>query len=264
MTRAESARFRRMTLDELTIDDERAFRHVALYRDLKEVLRRDAYAFRTLPARGASWDRAVFLNLAFWGASDGGDVLVDQHIAADVVAHVAWHRLASRALGIPAQRPTADALFLGEAIASAFDVYLVGRLLGHAPKSSFLSTQVPAMASAASAAGLDAHGFSALLSDLAARPERAFANLRELLFDATSALHASNGADEALGVLARFSSHRFGALLHHYELANWVLYARVYGRRAASPKARAVDEALRKARDPLAWLHEAWVRPALA
>ena len=66
---------------------------------------------------------------------------------ADVVAHAAWHYLAARALAPAAGRSlSVDALFLGEAIASAFDVYLVGRLLGHAPRSTFLETQVPAMA----------------------------------------------------------------------------------------------------------------------
>jgi len=30
-------------------------------------------------------DRALFLNLTFWGASEGGDVLVDAHVPADVV-----------------------------------------------------------------------------------------------------------------------------------------------------------------------------------
>jgi hypothetical protein len=86
------------TIDELVIDDEDSFRHVALYADLKEVLRRADYKFRVLP-KGASarWDRALLLNLTFWGANAGGDVLVDEHLAADVVAHVAWHHLAAGA-----------------------------------------------------------------------------------------------------------------------------------------------------------------------
>ena len=35
-------RLRSLPLDELQIDDEPSFRHVALYGELKEVLRRDA------------------------------------------------------------------------------------------------------------------------------------------------------------------------------------------------------------------------------
>jgi hypothetical protein len=179
-------------LDQLVIEDEASFRHVGLYADLKEVLRRDGYEFRVLPESAEGrWDRALLLNLTFWASGEGGDVLVDDHISADVVAHVAWHHLASRALPSP---PSAETLFLGEAIASAFDVYLVGRLLGHAPRSTFLATQVPAMAEVAAAAGLSDDGFEALLDRIAGDPERAFEDLRELLYDATNALAACSTA----------------------------------------------------------------------
>src|SRR5258706_13738575 len=266
MPTREPARFGRATLDDLTIDDDRSFRHVELYADLKEVLRRDGYSFRILPEDGwASWDRALFLNLTFWGANEGGDVLVDAHVPADVVAHVAWHRLAVKALSTaPGERPSVDALFLGEAIASAFDLYLVGRLLGHSPGSSFLSTQVPAMAEAAESAGLDENAFDEMLQSVAQEPERAFASLRELLSDATAALFATEHAETALTVLTDLASHRFGSLLHHYELANWVLYARAYGSIEPAPKVRTIERSLREAKDPLQWLTDAWIRPALA
>src|SRR3954470_21668405 len=111
MAPPEPAQFRRLTLADLTIDDDRSFRHVEIYADLKEILRRDRYSFRILPESGlASWDRALFLNLTFWGANEGGDVLVDTQVPADVVAHVAWHHLAAKALSDPASaRPSVDA-----------------------------------------------------------------------------------------------------------------------------------------------------------
>lgn len=265
MTTRETARFARRTLAELTIEDEASFRHVALYADLAEVLRRDGYSFRVLPERDAGrWDRALLLNLTFWGASEGGDVLVDETVPADVVAHVAWHRLASNALPTaPGAKPSADALFLGEAIASAFDLYLVGRLLGHSPDSTFLATQVPAMADAALEAGCDEATFDALLEDVAREPEQAFEDLRALLVDATTALFACAHAEQALVALDRLGGHRFAPLLHRYELSNWVLYARAYGDAEPDPRARAVESALREADDAVAWLEGAWLRPAL-
>ncbi len=266
--------FARRTVDDLTIVDEAALRHVALYADLKEVLSRDAYPFRVL--RGASAgraDRALLLNLSFWTADSGGDVLAGESIEADVVAHAAWHHLAARAFagGASARRAASagalsvDALFLGEAIASAFDVYLVGRLLGHAPRSTFLETQVPAMAETASAAGLSERAFTALLADLARRPERAFEDLRQLLCDATAALFGCRDAEEASAALGALDGHRLSALLHRYELSNWVLYARAYARNErVDPRVRAVDRALRKAKAPLDWLATHWIAPALA
>jgi len=254
------------TIDELTIDDERSFRHVGLYADLKEILRRDGYKVRILPeSLSGRWDRALFLNLTFWGAGEGGDVLEGSEIPADVVAHAAWHHLAARAFG--AEAPSADALFLGEAIASAFDVYLVGRLLGHAPESSFLETQVPAMAEAAQAAGLPDDQFEALLDGIARDPEGAFEDLRALLVDVTRALVVCSSADDALAALAPFDGRRFGPLLHRYELSNWVLYARAYAGAALGPdeRVRLVDRALRaEGVVAIEWLTEKWVMPALS
>lgn len=58
MTTLDSLGFQRRTLDELTIEDDRSFRHIELYGDLKELLRREGYSFRILPEGGnASWDR---------------------------------------------------------------------------------------------------------------------------------------------------------------------------------------------------------------
>ncbi|MCW5835253.1 MAG: hypothetical protein KIS78_22825 [Labilithrix sp.] len=258
-------RFAAKTLDDLKIEDERSFRHVALYGDLKEVLRRDRYGFRVLPERSAGrWDRALLLNLTFWGASSGGDVLVEEKIPADVVAHAAWHHLAARALAdAPGAPLSSDALFFGEAVASAFDVYLVGRLLGHAPRSTFLATQVPAMAESAYEAGLSEGDFDALVQGIAADPDRAFEDLRQLLFDATTSLAACGDADEALAVLGRLDEHRFAALLHHYELSNWVLYAHAYARDkgavAPDPRVRAIDAELRRASASLDWLASTWI-----
>jgi hypothetical protein len=253
---------RSLSLDELEIEDERSFRHIALYDELKQVLRRDGYRFR-VPPPGAqvSWDRALFLNLTFWDPDEQGDVLVDEHVDADVVTHVAWHHLTRKALGGSAI--SAGALLLGESIASAFDLYLVGRLLGHAPEARFLETQVPSMAEAADAAGLSEEGFEALLSDISADPDRAFEDLRQLLFDATMTLVGCAGVTDAAEALSRFDAHRFASLLHHYELSNWILYARAHAPRSAlvDPEVRAVDEALRSAPIALDWLEQAWLRP---
>jgi hypothetical protein len=261
-------KLQKRTIDALTIDDERSFRHVGLYDDLKRALRDDGFCFRVPEPKGApdaTWDRVLFLNLTFWSASEPSDILLDDHVAADVVAHAAWHHLARRALPGPV---TAEGLFLGESIASAFDLYLVGRLLGHAPSSDFLETQVPAMSEAAATAGLSEEGFEALLERIAADPDRAFEDLRELLFDAATTLYACADADDAAALLERFAEHPYASLLHHYELSNWILYARAYAQpeagqgRRDDERVRRIDGALRAANVALDWLQEHWIAAA--
>jgi hypothetical protein len=264
-----SPAFRLLALDALSIDDEASFAHVGLYDDLKRVLLRAGYRFR-VPAGSAalSWDRALLYNLVYWDAdAPGGDVLVEPRLAADVVCHAAWHHLAGDALSPGGTRASPEALLLGEAIASAFDLYLVGRLLGNAPNAEFLATQVPAMSDVAHAAGADEARFEAMLAEVAAEPERAFEDLRALLFDAAIALLAAGDADAAARALAPFDGHRLAALLHHYELPSWLLAARA--RRATgfdeatASAARAADAAMRAAPASLDWLERSWVRPAL-
>jgi hypothetical protein len=253
-------RFRRLPLDDLYIDDERAFRHVELYDALKQALRRDGYRFRVPDPEPASWDRVLFLNLTFWDPGEGGDVLASATIPADVVAHVAWHHLGRRAIG----GASADAMLMGESIASAFDLYLVGRLLGHAPDAGFLETQVPAMAEVAEAAGLDEGAFEALLAEVARDPDRAFEDLRALLFEASTSLLACASADDAALALSRLEARRFAPLLHHYELSTWILYARAHARDALAPdgRVRALDAALRSAPVALDLLEKAWISAA--
>lgn len=254
---------RSATLDQLTIRDERAFRHIGLYGTLKQLLLDDRFQFR-IAEKNTAWQRVMFLNLTFWNAAEPSDVLEDTTIDADVVAHAAWHHATQRALANTGAPLTADALFLGESIASAFDIYLVGRTLGHGSpsgknSSSFLATQVPAMASVAADAGLSAKGFEALLRTVSDDPERAFEDLRQLLFDAATTLVTCDGIDAGAEALDRFSTHRFAALLHHYEVSNWVLYGRAYARGTTDPGIRAIDRALREAPVSLDWLEERWL-----
>jgi hypothetical protein len=253
-------RFRLVKLDELTIDDHSSFTGIAIYGRLEGILRRSAHCFR-IPESGRtlSWDRALFLNLTYWSEDEGADVLCDQHIPADVVAHVGWHEVVRRELArrrsSAAGAPTAGALFLAESIASAFDLYLVGRLLERAPECDFVTTQIPLMTECAAEAGLPEAGFSALLEEVVREPERAFEDLRALLFDAATGLLGCSGVAEAQAVLERLAGCRFAPLLHHYQLSNWILYARAYAKPlVADPVALEVDSALRQAPVSLDWL----------
>jgi hypothetical protein len=257
---------RSLTLDDLTIDDELSFRGVALYARLKDALRAAGHRFKVAaPGETASWDRALFLNLTFWSPTEEASVLVDEHVAPDVVAHTALHHVVGRALARVAAAESPAALLFTESIASAFDLYLVGRLLPIAPESDFIATQVPIMAEAAAEAGLDEAGFARLMEGVTAEPERAFEELRALLVDVGTALYGCADAAAAHVALEGFAGRRFAPLLHHFQLSNWILYARAYAR-VAPPEAvdalAAVDRELRACPDSLAWIEARWLPPS--
>lgn len=256
---ARSPALRSLTLEQLEIEDESVFKRIGLFRDLKARLIRDGYQVRVMPQGQGRWDHALLLNLAFWQARGGGDILVDEVLAADVVCHIGWHHLAGTALADGDEPLSGPALLLGEAIASAFDVYLIGRLLGHAPDCSFLETQVPAMAEVADGAGVESAAFEALLEQIRQDPEGSFEELRRLLFDVLSDLLVADSADAALQVLQRYDGARFGCLLHHFELANWLQHARAAPHNASADKARALDAALRDQPVALDWLASRWL-----
>lgn len=252
----------RVSLADLEIEDETSFRHVGLYPELKSVVHGLGPTFLA-PAEGTTltWDRALLLNLVYWEPGTS-DVLTSRVIAADVVMHVAWHELANRFVS-----GDVEGHLLGESIASAFDIYLVGRLLGHSPESEFLESQVARMSEAASEAGVDEDAFQSLLTSASTNPEGAFESLRQLLFDASCALSCADTAERGLHILASFDDHPYAGLLHHFELATWVLRSKLASRaapsidlRAAERDARAVDQELRASGDSLAWLERAWVR----
>ncbi len=250
--------FREAQISELEVGDETSFRHVGLYSDLKEVVRRLELRF-LVPKDPLSFDRALLLNLAFWDPGTS-DVLVDDTIDADVVTHVAWHALADRHLA-----SSAVAHVLGEAIASAFDMYLVGRLLGHSPDSEFLAGQVPRMAEVAEAAGMTGEAFESLLEDVARAPEVAFEEVRQLLFDAGTALLNEHTPVGAARVLAGLDGRKFAPLLHHFELTTWVLRGRLDAAKdveGSGQDARELDAKLRAAPDAIAFLEDSWVRHA--
>ncbi|MBT9555207.1 MAG: hypothetical protein IV100_04215 [Myxococcales bacterium] len=247
---------------DLRIDDEPAFAHVGLYGRLKAALASSGHVF--LVPDDASWvggDRALFLNQTYWASDASADVLAEASITADEVTHIALHGLAKVAV-VGGGRPKSPRAFLfAESIASAFDLYLIGRLLRNRPDSAFIESQVPIIRDAAEDAGLHPDDFAELLGEIVDAPERAFEDLRRLLFDTATRLL---DCDEVVGGQAVFeeaADHRFAPLLHHYQLSNWVLFCRAYGTANDDEETRVdqLDAALRAAPDAVAWLEAHWL-----
>ena len=233
---------RSVSLDELTIDDERSFAHVALYGRLKQALRRSGHRF-CIPrrARRSSWDRALFLNLTFWSGETAPTCCArstSPPTSSPTSPGTTWSAASSRGWRRRRGRAAtpADALFFAESIASAFDLYLVGRLLPNAPDSDFITTQVPLMAECAQQAGLSEAAFAALLEEVRASrsgPSRICARCSSTRPARSCAAPAVPEAEAALGALRRPSLRAAAAPLPAVELDP--LRARLRGRRPRAP-----------------------------
>lgn len=247
---------------ELRIEDEPSFAHVGLYGRLKAALAASGHVF-LVPDDG-TWvggDRALFLNQTYWASDASADVLAEASLNADEVTHIALHGLAKRAIVGSAAPRSPRAYLFAESIASAFDLYLIGRLLRNRPDSTFIETQVPIIRDAAEDAGLHPDDFADLLGEVVDAPEQAFEDLRRLLFDTTSRLLECRHPITGHAVLESVADHRFAPLLHHYQLSNWVLFCRAYGTADADEEARVdlLDAALRTAPDAVAWIEANWL-----
>jgi len=250
------------TLAQLRIEDEPAFVHVGLYGRLKAALAASGHVF-LVPDDG-TWvgsDRALFLNQSYWPPDATSDVLAEPTLTADEVTHIALHGLAKTAIAGDGRPRSPRAFLFAESIASAFDLYLVGRLLRNRPDAAFIETQVTIMRDAAEDAGLHPDDFGDLLGEIVEAPERAFEDLRRLLLDVATDLLDCRDAVAAQTVFERVADHRFSPLLHHYQLSNWVLFCRASGTSEAGEEERVaeLDVALRSAPDSVAWIEANWL-----
>ncbi|MEM1032896.1 MAG: hypothetical protein AAGN82_21300 [Myxococcota bacterium] len=247
----------RLAFGDIEVIDVERYRHVAEAARLLAAARALDLRFAMVEAGGPGEDEARLINLAFWHPDGVAEVLDEPYLTLDQVAHNVWHVAAARALGEEATR--VEGLLLAEAVASAFDVYLIGRLLGHEPEAPLLETQVPAMSDAAGAAGRSDAEVAAMFEGFAAAPEESFGQLTQLLFATGRALVDAPDPDAAAEVLRHSRTQPLGCLLHHYELPTWVLFARAYGTEGHAPAAAALAENIERSSDPVTLLCDAWL-----
>lgn len=251
----------RVQLQDLVIPDEAAYAAFPLWDRLKSrLVAHQVEMFLADPAGPLThWADTALINHSLRLPKGATEILHDRTVPADALMHTAWHHAGLSAMGGLAG--TAEGLLLGESVASAFDAYLVGSLLHtESERPSALDTQVPAMAEVAAAAGGTQEDFEALLHRMAEDPEGSFEELRELLFDVSVGLLYADGVDRAEEVLAGVHGHVFAPILHHYDLAIWVLYARAYGTDLQEHAGiRKIDARLRAEAHPLQWLETHWL-----
>jgi hypothetical protein len=257
------AAFETRHLDELDVHEQPALRKVPYYEELKEVLRQGRVPFRLFPeASRARADHALLLNVVFWDAGAVDDIIERPLVGAYSIPHIAWHYLTARALAPAPGRLSAGGWVLGESIASAFDLFLLGHLLREDPGAPTARVIVDRLHAAVLRAGGSDDQMRSLAGGARDDPEAAFADLRELLFVGTQALLECERSDDAFAVLRQIDAQPLGCLFHAYRVADWVLQVKASGAKRDDEAVDRLDAELRAQRAPVAWLIDRWLTPA--
>lgn len=164
---------------------------------------------------------ARLLNLSFWHPNHQTEYLDSKELTGDLLIHIACHQLIHLRFG---SQDTAYRI-LGEVLASASDLYLVG-LFAQAvdqEETEFLAETIESFHFYYETYG-SLTALESVLEQCIEHPFETFTSLALYLNEFVQALLFP--AAEMERVLADLSKSPFYPLVHHYHLANWVVSLR--------------------------------------
>jgi len=212
-------------IDGVFVREADAFRRAGI--DLLDramaLLRRDNLRLTLLPqGRGL----ARLLNLTHWSAAARREWVDGEDVCADQVIHFATHRLCDERLGSADPR----AALFAECVASAMDLYLCGKLARAGEETEFLTETLESYGYYYEIYAGAEGDFERLLTAMQGSPWAAAKALADYLYAvAAPLLTADTGGETALAELTPMTDDHRWPLVHHYHVANWVLFIRAHG-----------------------------------
>ncbi len=221
---------------ELVIEDEADYRAAGLGRLLAlscGFLERAGVRFGVMPeGRGT----ARLASLLSWQVAERLELLDEACVASDQLVHFALHQMVDRRLG----HDDPYAVLLAETIASASDLYLLGKLAATDREPAFLVDTMESFSAWFELYAGDPDDLERLLASTVADPYAAMRSLCRYLLAATAPLLYPRDERSVTDTLTKAARDRAYPLLHHYNTTNWVLSIRARYPRPAAP-AEAVD-----------------------
>ena len=209
-----------LTIEALEVFEEDRFRRagIELYDLAFGFLRRTGVQFRILP-QGMGLSRVV--NHLIWQADHHLEFLDGKIIHPDQVIHVATHCLLDRLW--PEAGP--ERLLLAETLASATDLYLLGKLMRAGEEATFLEDTLGSFDYYFELYGSTSPPLEELLQTIHDAPFRAMMDLSDYLF--RFCLPFLRGTiDEQTLTRSVEKNQPFYPLIHHYHVTNWILNLR--------------------------------------
>ena len=204
-----------VTLEEMAVVEEDAFRRAGL--DLLGHSRRmlkDLRIARVPEGRGI----ARLVNLLQWDVGEHMEYLDGEVVAADQVVHFAMHHIWDQKLG--SDHPLK--MLFAECMASASDIYLVGKLSHAGEETDFLADTLESFGSYFEMYSSEEE-LEELVIQVVEEPFETMIEAARYLFELGSCL-----LEQVIDMdkLILFQDHLFYPLAHHYNISNWVLTIR--------------------------------------
>jgi hypothetical protein len=162
---------------------------------------------------------ARLLNLLCWDAASGTEFLDDQEMPADQAIHMAIHQVIERDLG----STTPEHMLLAETIASASDLYLLGKLAKAGEETAFVTETMESFSFYYETYAAKAEHLETLLQAVLTSPFMAMSQVADFLFETGLLLFQPLSNAEALRAC---TAHAFYPLIHHYNITNWIMAIR--------------------------------------
>ncbi len=191
---------------------------VTLLEKAVALLRAEGTLFLPLGNNGLS----RLMNLLYWRAEAKREYVDGESVYADQVVHFALHQLV--ATRVSANHPRVD--LFAECLASAADVYLMGKLIQAGIESEFMQETLTSFGAYYEMYAQDERHFQRLLEQTGETPFTSMLELIDYLERFCLVLLKPGEADAAQAELLPMTAHFFYPLVHHYHVANWVLTLR--------------------------------------
>ena len=165
---------------------------------------------------------ARLLNLLQWEADGGLEFIDGQGTHADQLIHLGLHRLCDHKLG------SADpgAMLYAECLASASDIYLLGKLSLAGEETDFLADTLESFSSYYELYSHHESHLEQLLSQLQNNPYTTMLAVADYLFQFCLCLLYPTNIEAVGRELETMADHVYQPLVHHYNTANWILTIR--------------------------------------
>ena len=204
-----------LALTDLTIYEAEPFRRAEIgLLDAALLVLKD-HRFIHLPGKGLS----KMVDLLNWRAGARCEHIESRGIFADQAVHFAIHHVLEGVLG--GRQP--QTVLLAECVASASDMYLLGKLSEAGEETGFLSETIESYCSYYEMYAAEAEQLEHLLSAFLDDPFKTMAETAIFLFSFGTALLGPNWNR---AVLTEMTANPYYPLVHHYNLTNWILSIR--------------------------------------